>query len=61
MNRQQLEIQFDTPAQWTVAIRNLQRRRRAQWWFARMRAVVEEALEWRAAPAARPQQVYLSL
>jgi hypothetical protein len=37
------------------------RRQRAQWWFARMRQVVEGAMEWRPAPVARPEQVYMSL
>jgi hypothetical protein len=37
------------------------RRRRAQWWFARMRQVVDSAMEWRPAPPARPEQVYMSL
>ncbi len=37
------------------------RRQRAQWWFARMRQVVACAMEWRPAPSARPEQVYMSL
>jgi hypothetical protein len=37
------------------------RRQRAQWWFARMRQVVDSALEWRPAPPARPEQVYMTL
>jgi hypothetical protein len=37
------------------------RRRRAQWWFDRMRQVVDSAMEWRPAPPARPEQVYLAL
>jgi hypothetical protein len=37
------------------------RRRRAQWWFARMRKVVDSAMEWRPAPPARPEQVYMRL
>ena len=37
------------------------RLRRAQWWFARMRQVVDSAIEWRPIPAARPEQVYMSL
>ena len=38
-----------------------QRRQRARWWFARMRQVVDTALEWRPAPPARPEQVYMTL
>jgi hypothetical protein len=37
------------------------RRRRAQWWFARMRDVVNHAMEWRPTPPARHEQVYMSL
>jgi hypothetical protein len=37
------------------------RRQRAQWWFARMRQVVESAMDWRPAPQGRPEQVYMSL
>jgi hypothetical protein len=36
-----------------------QRRERAQWWFARMRSVVDAAMEWRPEPAGRPAQVYM--
>jgi hypothetical protein len=34
---------------------------RAQWWFSQMRRVVDAAMEWKPAPDARPEQVYLSL
>ncbi len=37
------------------------RRQRAQWWFAQMRRVGDAAMEWRPAPDARPEQVYLTL
>jgi hypothetical protein len=37
------------------------RRQRAQWWFSRMRQVVDKAMEWRPAPPARPEQVYMTL
>jgi hypothetical protein len=37
------------------------RRQRAKWWFARMRNVVDSAMEWRPAPPARPEQVYMTL
>jgi hypothetical protein len=32
---------------------------RAAWWFARMREVVDAALEWNAAPAGRPEQLVM--
>ncbi len=34
------------------------RRSRAQWWFERMRKVVALAGDWRAAPPARPEQIW---
>jgi hypothetical protein len=41
--------------------RGHERRQRAQWWFARMRSVVDATLEWTPAPPARPEQVFMSL
>ena len=41
--------------------RHQNRRQRAQWWFARMRSVVDATLEWTPAPSARPEQVYMPL
>jgi hypothetical protein len=37
------------------------RRARARWWFEQMHAVVDRALDWSAAPPARPEQTCLSL
>jgi len=31
--------------------------RRAQWWFHRMRQIVDSALDWQAAPSPRPEQI----
>jgi len=31
---------------------------RANWWFQQMREVVDRAVDWRPAPAARPEQIY---
>jgi hypothetical protein len=30
--------------------------RRAQWWFRRMRQIVDSALDWQPAPPPRPEQ-----
>ena len=30
-----------------------------QWWFRRMRQVVDRAFDWQAAPPARPEQIWL--
>lgn len=61
MNKQQLEIQFDTQVQRRPFSASEQRRRRAQWWFGQMRTVVESAFDWRHTPPARPEQVYFTM
>ena len=52
----QLEMSFGTlPA----PVGKTQRRAsRAQWWFARMRQVVDRAMDWQPAPPARPEQIW---
>jgi hypothetical protein len=52
----QLEMSFGTlPAQ----VGKTQRRAsRAQWWFARMRQVVDRAMDWQPAAPARPEQIW---
>jgi hypothetical protein len=32
---------------------------RAQWWFHRMRQVVDRAIDWQSAPTGRPEQIWL--
>ncbi len=56
----QLELSFQTrgprlapPAHHNPAFR------RAQWWFRRMRQIVDGALDWQPAPPPRPEQVLL--
>jgi len=60
MNRQQLEMSFDASASFRPRIRP-RRQSRAQWWFDRMRDVVDQALDWRPAPTPRPEQIQLAL
>jgi hypothetical protein len=57
----QLEFGLERSQSFVLPARRPERRTRAQWWFRQMRQVVSEALEWQPAPAARPQQVWLSL
>lgn len=53
----QLEMSFGTmPA--TVG-KTQRRASRAQWWFARMRQVVDRAMDWQPLPPARPEQIWL--
>jgi hypothetical protein len=41
---------------------NRRRRRlsRAQWWFQRMRQVVDRAIDWQPVPPPRPEQIWLA-
>ena len=32
---------------------------RADWWFNRMRAIVESAMDWNAAAEPRPEQIWM--
>jgi hypothetical protein len=32
---------------------------RANWWFARMRNIVEHAMDWSAAAEPRPEQIWM--
>jgi hypothetical protein len=32
---------------------------RAKWWFARMRQIVDRAMDWEAAGNPRPEQIWL--
>lgn len=34
---------------------------RANWWFQRMRQLVDRACDWQPAPAPRPEQTWLSI
>jgi hypothetical protein len=57
----QMELGFSARHNRRRNQKGLERQRRAQWWFARMRGVVNGALEWHGAPPARPEQVYMPL
>jgi hypothetical protein len=61
--RSQLDLGFNgTPACERPAWRRRQiLRSRAAWWFHQMRRAVDSAIEWRPAPAARPEQRTLDL
>jgi hypothetical protein len=61
MKEQQMEIRFDEAQRVCPRRRAPARPRVAQWWFARMRQVADQAWDWRAGPPARPQQTYLTL
>ena len=60
MDKQQLEMTFDGSTRFRPEIRP-RRQSRGRWWFARMRQVVDQALDWRPAPTPRPEQIQLAL
>ena len=61
MNKEQLEMSFNAYIRCRQEVRGRQRRSRAQWWFNRMRAVVDNALDRTVSPPPRPEQRYLTL
>jgi hypothetical protein len=56
---EQMELGFGTAIACRVGTRNHQRLSRANWWFERMRRVVEEAMDWKPNPTPRPEQIWL--
>jgi hypothetical protein len=56
---EQLELGFNgTPAH-HFGRRREQRVARAKWWFAKMRAAVEGAMDWQTATTPRPEQIWM--
>jgi hypothetical protein len=56
--QKQMELSFDH-TQACPSIQRPQRRiSRANWWFQRMRQVVDQAIDWPSAPPARPEQIH---
>jgi hypothetical protein len=57
----QLELGFNpgVECQGTNGARREGRIARAAWWFARMRAIAASAMDWSAAAAPRPEQIWL--
>jgi len=56
---EQLELGFNG-LQSRIYGRSRTRVTRAQWWFAKMRAAVRNAVDWQNEAPARPEQVWLS-
>ena len=59
MTNEQMELGFGGAPQLTGLTRRERRIRRAQWWFAHMRQIVDRALDWEAARPPRPEQTWL--
>lgn len=56
-----MEMSFDGTVSFPPVNRRPSRFTRARWWFARMHALVDQAIDWQPAPPARPEQIYLTL
>jgi hypothetical protein len=57
---EQMELTFGGARPCPSLNRRQRRVNRAQWWFQRMRRVVDRALDWQAAPTPRPEQIWFS-
>jgi hypothetical protein len=55
----QLELGFNGIKPRASANRREGRIARANWWFGRMRAVVERAMDWPEAGQPRPEQIWI--
>ena len=59
ITNQQLELGLSGPKVAAARGRRESRIARAAWWFARMREAVHNAMDWRPAAEARPEQIWL--
>ena len=57
MTNEQMELGFNGARMQTS--RRERRINRAAWWFAHMRQIVNHAMDWKAAPEPRPEQIWL--
>jgi hypothetical protein len=58
MNDAQLELSFGNAALRMGLTPRQRRLSRANWWFERMRQLVDHAFEWQPAPEPRPEQIW---
>lgn len=56
---EQLELGFNGSKPRVHAIRREGRIARANWWFAKMREAVENAMDWQTASEPRPEQIWM--
>lgn len=56
----QMELGFNGNARTAPARARQTRIERAQWWFNKMRATVDNAMSWSAKPTPPPQQIWLA-
>jgi len=55
----QLELGLGNAGQLLVITKRQKRLSRANWWFQRMRQVVDRAFDWQPTQAPRPEQIWL--
>ena len=60
MMTEQMELGLGKAAVCYSGERRRRRLSRANWWFERMRRVVDHALDWQPAPPARPEQIWFA-
>ena len=56
---EQLELGFNGTQTRSFGLRRETRATRAQWWFARMREAVANAIDWDTRTEARPEQMWI--
>lgn len=56
----QLELGFNGNVRANLSRRKQTRIERAQWWFSKMRAAVDNATNWSAKPAPQAEQIWLA-
>jgi hypothetical protein len=62
MNNAQLELRFGTRrARRSSPVTRRPSVRNPQWWFQRMRQIVDCALDWQPTPPPRPEQISFAL
>jgi len=57
----QMELGFKNACRQASLSARQKRLNRASWWFNRMRNVVDRAFDWKVAPAAKPEQIWLEV
>lgn len=61
MTNEQLELGIAGVRTPVSARRRRSRAHRAAWWFAHMRRIVDNAIDWSAAQPARPEQLWTDM
>ncbi len=57
---EQMELGIGQAAAAAAGNRRQRRSSRANWWFERMRALVDRAYDWEPAPEPRPEQTWMA-